>query len=410
MSQVLLEFCENFYGCTAKELARRVKAAPLAVAASADDFLGLLGEQVDELRIDEATNGELRPIVGSGIGDMASGGLYLRPNDVERSGVGATSYALDVRSLLLYAHSVALPNPFRPSLLLADDGRKIVVRVARPSDPDDFVFALSLVTALAPLLDDGVVHVFDPSLDALDDVLNLMTGLENVVPDVAFSLLRANSLTFTDQQDLRSRARVLVERIIRQDLFAETLGAAGDRLVSCEAERVATQAIGGPMRRAGDAWILDELLHLQLQAAGRIQLEDMVSIRNDDNFAIFRRDMADAVKAAEATGPTDRAGAVAAIAEEMRGSAKRLQLGTRRSHFFDATLGDAFSWIVGATIGGALTGWPGVVAGLAAKGAADVVRTGPNRSDRALQAHYVELSRGEKLRKPSARDRLLEEW
>lgn len=409
MSKHLLVFCENFYGCSAEELARRIAAEPVAVAASAADFLRLLGEQFRDLRMDRPADGELRPIVGSGIEDMASGGLYLRPSDVERSEAGAANFSLDVRSLLLYAHSVALPNPFRPSLLLADDGEEIVVRLAHPGASDDFLFALALVTALAPLLEDGVVHVFDPTSQALEGA-RLVTSLDDVVPDVALSLVRANSLNFTDQEDLRSRARVIVERIIRQDLFVESVGGAANRLVSCEAERVATLAIGGSTRGQGDAWILDELLRLQLQAAGRIQLEDMVSIRDDENFAIFRRDMASAVKAAEATGSADRVRSVAAIADEMRGSARRLRLGTRRSQFLDATLGDAFGWIVGAFIGGAMTGWPGVLAGLAAKGATDVTRAGPSRSDQALRAHYVELSRGEEPPKSSARDRLREEW
>jgi hypothetical protein len=409
MSKLLLVFCENYFGCSAEELARRIATEPAAVAAPAADFLNLLSEQLGDLRIAHQGNGELRPIVGGGIEDMASGGLYLRPSDLERTEAGASAFSLDVRSLLLYAHSVALPNPFRPSLLIADDGREIALRVSQPGDPNDFLFALALVTSLAPLLDDGVVHVFDPSPPPFEG-LRLVTDLGDVVPDVALSLLRAGTLTFTDQTDLRSRARVLLERIIRQNVFVESAGGAANRLVSCEAERVAMQAIDGSTERPGDAWILDELLRLQLQAAGRIKLEDMVSIRSDENFAIFRRDMASAVKEVEATGSVDRAAAIAVIADEMRGSAKRLWLGTRRSQFFDATLGDAFSWIVGTTIGGALAGWPGALAGLAAKGVAEVVREGPSRSDQALRAHYIELSRGEESPKISARDRLLAEW
>ncbi|MFI6332488.1 hypothetical protein ACIBBG_29795, partial [Micromonospora chersina] len=99
------------------------------------------------------------------------------------------------------------------------------------------------------------------------------------------------------------------------------------------------------------------------------------------------------------------------IADEMRAAAERLQRSTRKSVFLSATLGDTVNWAIGATIGGAVAGWKGAVvgvAGLIGKGLTDVVREGPTRAQRAMRAHYVELSRPPaKPPKKSARHKLL---
>ena len=86
-----------------------------------EDFLDLLADQTEAMGPDslpELEQGELRPIVGNAITDLAAGGIRMSPN-LRTPSFGdqnAEQFALDVRSLLLYAHTVVVPNPFAAPL------------------------------------------------------------------------------------------------------------------------------------------------------------------------------------------------------------------------------------------------------------------------------------------------------
>nr|WP_128137618.1 hypothetical protein [Micromonospora provocatoris] len=420
----MIDFIENYYERSCDEITQTVATDPQSLIETMDDFLGLLSEQVQIVPEDlpKLKPGELRPVVGNAISDLAAGGIQWGPHvdtSSMKDGDGA-KLALDVRSLLLYAHTVAVPNPFVASPAVRGPVGHPRVVVDDEMEPQHFLFGLEYLARLSPLIGNEVVHLVE-ARPQLTPVLaeDLGVTLEQVIPEVVQELLLQRAFAWSDQTDLYMRARILAERFLRQDLFlAHLSGQRTTRLLSCTAEKVAlpafcairTSAANTPADR--EPWVIDELVRLQIQGAGLIKLADMVAIRDDDSFNIFRKDMANAVVASGALEVQgDLHSRQVVIADEMRAAAERLQRSTRKSVFLSATLGDTVNWAIGATLGGAVAGWKGAVvgvAGLIGKGLTDVVRGGPTRAQRAMRAHYIELSRP--LAKPpkrSARHKLL---
>jgi hypothetical protein len=412
----LIDFIENYYGCSSDEMLKLLSRDDLDVVGDGGDFLDLLNEQRPDGSGPALRSGELRPVVGHGIADIAAGGIQLEYSQGSTDGTDASSaIALDVRSLLLYAHTVSIADPFGSSMSLEGAVGSASFTVNSLSGTQRVRFGLDVICRLAPLISSGVVFVAPPvAPPGSDDIQRAEAILQDLVPQLALGLVRLRALTFSDQSDLYLRCRTLAERFLRQeDLLGVLTPERATRLVACAAESAALPFLASLRARQdsdhqGDPWTLSELMRLRLQGAGRIRLADMIAIRDDDAFTVFRHDMSDAIAwSASRSAESDPLEQTSIIADEMRSAAERLRLETRRSVVLSATLGDAVSWIVGASVGGALDGWRGAALGLAAKGAADLAHSGPSQSRRALRNHYVELSRPvAKTARESARERL----
>ena len=414
----MASFIENFFARSSEEVVVAVSADPTSLLKRKREFLELLTTQDLSGDPPPLAPGELRPVVSNRISDLAAGGIRLSP-DVTSAALrdgDARGFTLDVRSLLLYAHSVAVPNPFQASLAIQGSLSQPRVFVQNDMSDREFLFGLEMLGQLAPLVQNSVVLLIESKIQETYEPSALNTLIAELIPEIAMRLVNQGIFSWSDQTDLNLRARTLAERFLRQDIYlsaeAETRLT---RLLSCRAEAAALPALSTirpDADRPGasrDPWLIDELVRLQLQGAGRIRLTDMVSIRDDDCFTVFRKDMAAAVHESAASDAQDLASQQVVVADEMRAAARRLQLETRRSTFLSATLGDAVSWAVGAIVGGALAGWTGALGGLAAKGAVDLIRKGPNRAERAMHAHYIELSKPPAEPTKSGQRRLLTE-
>ncbi|GHJ47443.1 hypothetical protein Cs7R123_47850 [Catellatospora sp. TT07R-123] len=403
MNHVLIDFIENFFGRSCEEVGMAVSADPQSLLSRKTDFLELISVQKLPSEPQPLEPGELRPLVSNRISDLATGGIMLSPvitSPTLRDG-DAHGFTLDVRSLLLYAHTVAIPNPFQASIGIQGSLAEPNVALQTQMSEEEFLFSLDMMAQLAPLIRHDIVLPIDTMVPRESALPSFNAKIAELIPQIAMQLVAQGIFTWSDQTDLNMRARVLAERFLRQDLVLATQPEDRlTRLLSCHAEAAAMPAMltihaGADASSPGrDPWLIEELVRLQLQGAGRIRLADMVAIRDDECFSVFRRDMAAAVhESSVAPGVTDAASQQTVVADEMRAAAHRLNLQTRRSTLLSSILGDALNWAVGAVVGGMLGGWTGAISGLAAKGTVDLVRAGPKRSERAMRAHYVELSK-----------------
>lgn len=409
----MVDFIENYFGSSAEDVLSRIDDAQ-PILDDGLPFLELLRDQALTGAASPLRPGELRPAVGHSINDIARGGILLDAPSGNSIRNGSADFSLDVRSLLLYAHSAVIADPFGDAISLVGGAGTATVKTGASGSDLDPIYGIEVICRLAPLIRAHVVLVA-PALGkpSRDDVTRLESLLADLIPRVAIELAQRGDLSFSDQADLYLRSRTLAERFLRQeDLLSSLAGNRATRLISCAAEASALPSLAAlraqPADIGGDPWTLSELMRLRLRGAGAIRLSDMVKIRDDAAFTVFREDMAAAVSAsASRVDPFDDYTQAAVIADEMRGAAQRLQLETRRSTVLSATLGDAVAWAVGATIGGAVDGWRGAGIGLAANAAAALTTSGPTPSTRALRNHYVELSRPP-VNPPSirARDRL----
>jgi hypothetical protein len=409
----MVDFVENYFGVSADALLQDLSRHGAAIVPDPLDFLSLLEEQRPEGFAPELRAGELRPVVSHSISDIASGGIRLDADEVHAQDVNtSSSVALDVRSLLLYAHTVTIADPFASSIRLVGPAGTTSL-VSERESAAQVRLGVEIICRLAPLIRGDVVFVGPPvEPPTLEDAARAEATLRELIPRVALKLVRGSFLAFSDQSDLFLRCRTIAERFLRQEDILQSMAPGNaTRLIGSAAEAAALPdldelRVGGVERT--DLWALSELMRLRLQGAGRIRLADMVSIRDDDAFTIFRNDMASAVASSSTrTADGDAIDQANVIADEMRGAAERLHLVTRRSVVLSATLGDAVAWAVGAAIGGTVDGWRGAAIGIAASGATDLVRQGPSRSARAMRRHYVELSKPvESGTRESARDRL----
>lgn len=409
----LVDFVENYFGESADALLQDLSRHGASTFADPLDFLSLLEEQRPEGTAPELRAGELRPIVSHSLSDIASGGIRLDVDEVHAQDVNASSsVALDVRSLLLYAHTVTIADPFASPLRLVGRAGTTSL-ISERNGAAQVRMGVEIICRLAPLIRRDVVFIGPPvEPPTPEDAARAEATLRELIPRIAAKLVRGSSLAFSDQSDLFLRCRTIAERFLRQEDILQAMSpGTATRLIGSAAEAAALPDLDelrpGIVGRA-DAWTLSELMRLRLQGAGRIRLADMLSIRDDDAFTVFRDDMASAVASSSGRAADgDMIDQANIIADEMRGAAERLHLETRRSVVLSATLGDGVAWAVGAAIGGTVDGWRGAAIGVAASGATDLLRQGPAQSARAMRRHYVELSKPvESGTRESARARL----
>jgi hypothetical protein len=405
----LVEFIENVFEASAAEILRKVVLNPGALLAKKSYVLEAQRELWAPKSIAELPQlapGELRPIF-SGTVESVSGpsvSRELTPGSASTE-EAAKRRRLELQSLLLYAHSIALQNPLSGTIAIESSGpssSQIVIRQHDPSDRD-YLVGIYAICDTERLARNQVLHYFD--LPPLPDLAS--TDLHELTADIGRSLFETYAVNIFDQRIWFSSALAVVEQAIFQMALAPL---AGDRRTASlmlpsdlnsaafvEVVSAVAQALGKshPMQsqRSREAEILQQILRLSLPGIERIDLKDVTAIREDDAFSSFRVDMRTAT--AEASHELERDdidSARLAVSDYMKSALDRLNIKTNSGILSDVLSGGVVGWAFGSVAAGAIAGWQAAAATLAGRAITEVVRKRPSRSDKALRAHYVALS------------------
>ena len=109
-------------------------------------------------------------------------------------------------------------------------------------------------------------------------------------------------------------------------------------------------------------------MRLSLPGLSELELRDMVNIRSDESFGVFRSDIAAAMTDADADierGALDMA--IRTVAEHMDAGSAKLNATTKKGLLKEATVPDLVGWGVGAAAATSVEGWKGFVATLLGK-------------------------------------------
>lgn len=407
----LVDFLENALGCGIEEVEESLQMRPELIVQKRSEILGLLedtwsGQSLPDKRRSEQ-DGELWPVLPRNAPDVVTLARTVRRSE-RRFGTSrraADASRREIQGLLLYAHGVHLPNPLRLHDLSIDDDR-------------EFLRAVRQVCTLAPLISSGVVRVFEPEPPTTfapdQHESETLDGLAAQI-GLALKSYEGTSPQSMHQDLLRQAADVLLERALEHlvDLGsrAEDDGS-GSLLLQTPYEAAAIKALlstfgeeAGWVRSERDPDILrlDQLVNLRLPGLVDLALRDMVSIRDDESFGVFRTDIASALR--DADGDV-RAGSLASaqriVGEHMDAGVARLNARTRYGALADATIADAVGWGLGAAVAGSLAGLKAVVATLVGSATTNVATNWPSAGERALRAHYVELGTQSLQKTPGA--------
>lgn len=396
----LVDFLENALGCGIQEVEESLRMRPELIVHKRSEILGLLEDTwsgqslADQRRLEQ--DGELWPALPRNAPDVVALARTVRRSE-RRFGTSrraADASRREIQGLLLYAHGVYLPNPLRLHDLSIDDDR-------------EFLRAIRQVCTLAPLINGGVVRVVEPEArPAFASGQRESETFDQLSTQIGFALKSYEGTTPQSMHEdlLRRAADVLLERALEHlvDLGSRVEdGVTGSLLLQTPYEAAAIEALlnafgekEGWVRsdRDPDILRLDQLVNLSLPGLVDLALRDMVSIRDDESFGVFRTDIASALRDADSDV---RAGNLATaqriVAEHMDAGVARLNARTRSGVLADATLADALGWALGAAVAGSLAGLKALVATLVGGAAANVASNWPSAGERALRAHYVEL-------------------
>ncbi|WP_326957537.1 hypothetical protein [Amycolatopsis sp. NBC_01286] len=394
----LVDFIENVFGSSCAELGRRIAEHPHHVLFRKATFYEQMGEtwlgdRLGELRAMQRP-GQLWPISGNGASDPIEAARLAERRSAVRVGDPAAiadSYRRENQSLLLYAHGILIRNPLTAKLADAD-----------------FLAALAYVCAIEPLVRAQIVRVFEPEPD-----LWALLAESEVLAEI-ISLVGDGIYEHSGERSRSQRAAKMVVRRLLESQFpgdADLTMPPGERTLYFQG-RYDAAALDAIMSRvpkasglpnAADSR-LDQLVTLDLPGLDDITLTDMVHIRKDSSFSIFRDDIRSSLlDADDHLHSGDLRGARAVVAEHMEASLAQLGVSTRRGILGNAVVGDAFGWALGAVAAWSIAGLPGALATLAGKGVTELVRLRPSQSERALKAHYVALSKpGEQALAPQS--------
>jgi hypothetical protein len=341
--------------------------------------------------------GELWPVAPLSLGDpketalrLYGGWMQIQRSHVQSTADAVTKAQLQVQGLLLYSHGLFLANP-----LHRDPGYD-------PSNLDEreFMLAIGEIARLAPLLEHGVISVFDAPADEFDWLNDDDVGASfRDLREQAEELLAATGLRSVQQTAV---ANVLIDRVVWQ-ISQHAAGIAERRLPTfffdeplerALFERIAT-VLSEPLRSGverEDELRLRNLIDLRLPGVSSIRLKDMVHVREDDAFGVFRTDMTSALNASrEALDRGDTEIARTIVREHMRSGAAKLREDTARGKIGEAVRSDSIAWLVGAAVATSTAGLTAAAAVLLAKLGLDAAQT--PRSTAALKAHYVALAK-----------------
>jgi hypothetical protein len=392
----VVDFLENAMAASTVDIQAMIRATPELVLRRLDEVQALLEDtwvdpDLHEQRSHEK-RGELWPVLPSVSVDVIGLARALRA-DQPKLGRSSASRRTKIvaQSLLLYAHGTHMPNP-----LLAK--REDLTSEAR------FLTAVSDICVLAPLIRGGVMRVHKP----LDDPLALVPeDLRDRMDDWGARLgiaIRAfeGHRQILHQGLLRKAGDALLSRALGNilDLNHREAKVTGSLLFPTEYDRATLSMLAGELGVCAESEHpelirLNQLVRLSLPGLSAVELRDMVNIRSDESFGVFRSDVADAMTVADADierGAMDMA--IRVVAEHMDAGLARLNATTSRGLLKEATVPNVVGWGVGAAAAMSVAGWQGFVATLLGRTAAKVALDRPTSGQRALRSHYVELGSG----------------
>jgi hypothetical protein len=388
----VVDFLENAMGASTVELLRVIRATPELALRQLDTVYALLQDTWIDADLQEQRThekwGELWPVLPSVSVDVVALARAFR-TDQQRLGSSSASRKTKIvtQSLLLYAHGTHMPNP-----LLVE--RPDLTPEAR------FLTAVTDICVLAPLIRGGISRVHKP----LPDPLSLVSeDARDRMDDWGARLGRAirgfeGHRQVLQQGLLRKAGDALLSRALANilDFNHRDAQVKGSLLFPTEYDgatlsMIASELGGVPGSEHPENIRLNQLIRLSLPGLSGLELRDMVNIRSDESFGVFRSDIADAMT--DANGDIER-GALDMVAEHMDAGLAKLNATTRTGALRDATVPDLVGWGVGAAAATSIAGWQGFVAALLGKAAAEVFMQRPTTGQRALRSHYVELGTG----------------
>lgn len=392
----LVDFVENALGASAAEILSMVRTRPDQLLARREELLSLLDQTWADTDLEQQQRkeapGELWPVLPRSAPDVMSLAKTRATSDARfgTPGRAAEASRRDIQSLLLYAHGLHLPNPLR-----RDEGL----------DDPTFLNALGEICILSPLITDQVVRVYAPRpAPELDLSHDQTEALDQLASHIGLALMSYEGNRQMHQGHLRAAADILVARALDRlfDVASRNPGAPGSLLMPTPYDAPAVRAVlqtlstvfaqGDVADVRPDEMRFAQLLALKLPGLAALNLNDMVSIRDDDSFGVFRTDVSAALIDADADIQSERIDmARRTVAEHMDAGLARLHAQTKKGLLADATIGDVVGWGLGAALAASLAGLQATLAALVGKVATDVVRKTPSPGRRALRAHYVEL-------------------
>lgn len=396
VSGPIVEFVENAFEASVAEILHTLATNPDHVLDRSEAVQALIEDAWSgvELSVNQDAEklGELWPVLPDTLSDAFTL-ARLRTDSKRRIGLPhqtSEDSLREIQGLLLYAHGVHIPNPLR-----AEDGNT-------PASSGEFLHGVAQVCVLAPLIRGGVVRIFDPA----DAGGATAEDLEKVKMHVGLAVQSYEDLFGLEQAVAYEIGAALVDRALERlrDVAAHPTHE-GTLLFPTRFDRAVLEMVVGELAQAAPATAasdddphaiqLDRLQRLSLPGLKTLELEDMVSIRSDDSFGIFRADM----RAALSDVDTDLRGgnleaARRTMGEHMDAGLARLNGRTRAGILNDVLVSGAVGWGIGAAVMQSLATFGAVVSGLLGRTALEYVRSRPTEGRRALRAHYVELGTG----------------
>jgi len=392
----VVDFLENAMGASTEELLRMIRATPELALRQLDEVYALLEDTWVDANLQEQRShekrGELWPILPSVSVDVVGLARALRADQPQLGRSSASRKTKIVtQSLLLYAHGTHMPNP-------------LLVERADLTPEARFLTAVTDICVLAPLIRGGATRVHKP----LPDPLSLVSEeVRDRMDEWGARLGRAirafeGHRQVLHQGLLRKAGDALLSRALANilDFSHRDAQVKGSLLFPTEYDgatlsMIASDLGGVPDSEHPEAIRLNQLMRLSLPGLSALELRDMVNIRSDESFGVFRSDIADAMTDADADierGALDMA--IRTVAEHMDAGLAKLNATTKKGLLKEATVPDLVGWGVGAAAATSVEGWKGFVATLLGKAAVDVFMQRPTAGQRALRSHYVELGTG----------------
>ena len=202
---------------------------------------------------------------------------------------------------------------------------------------------------LAPLISGNVIRVFEPAPPLADELTpDIKEALGDLAGHIGLAMMSYEDARQMHQGRLREAADILVERSLEHlaDLAGREAEHEGSLLLPTKYDSPAIAAIVAAMDEKlfgigvtpGEPnphqVKLNQLIQLALPGLANLDLAQMVSIRDDESFGIFRTDITAALRETDADVRGGRiATAQRTVAEHIDAGLVRLNAGTRRARW-----------------------------------------------------------------------------
>lgn len=391
----IVDFTENAFGSSLDEIAKAVRHRPDELLRRKETVLGLLEDAWLPQPLFQSREvekpGEVWPVLPRSAPDPldAVNLRLIHSSTYGTSARSANASQRDIQSLLLYAHGVHLPNPYR----YVDD-----------NESSAFLRAVAQICVLGPLIQGGVVRIFDPGDGVQDKLSNdQRDAVEALAAHIGLALMSYESARL-NQGSLKMAADILVARAFdhMDQLAASSDLRPGSLLLPTAYDGPAMNAVVAILNNLGLEYSevqpskhqlrLSQLVRMQLPGLANLDLRDMVHVRDDSSFGVFRTSMAAALADVETDVSEGRIEAARrTVGEHMDAGLAQLRVDTKKGVLGDATIGDAIGWGLGAAVAGSIAGWLGALSALVGGAGTELVRKSPSKAQQALRSHYVEL-------------------